>query len=431
VASTAGFPAFLCGDPELDAALSAALATRDPRYPGVFPRAVVCPNEEVRTAVLACTAPSGPDEIVAGTLSGAGALLIDEPEHAVRLLTPAVQIVVERASPAVFLSAPGAAVWALIDSGRWKEAEQWLVPLLTSPVSAEATLIRAGTYAQLAVIAYGRGRPEPVAELLERARSLDLAGVPVFRIRLRWAQGTEAAARGAHDEAYRLLREACGIGSEVRHDWQLLPLPVVVAAAVRSGAAGEAATIVRTFEDRCANRWLSERRRSRLAAARALLLDDVARAADELTAARPAHRWPYERAVLGVELADRLRRAHRPAPAREVLVDALDTFDGLRATGWAARVGAELRTPETRSDPFAGPSADPFAGLSAQQEQIVRLAGSGLSNREIGERLFLSPRTIGSHLYRVFPQLGVANRTQLSDLLATADRQPGPDTVER
>jgi DNA-binding NarL/FixJ family response regulator len=55
--------------------------------------------------------------------------------------------------------------------------------------------------------------------------------------------------------------------------------------------------------------------------------------------------------------------------------------------------------------------------LTPQQQQIVRLAARGLSNREIGERLFLSPRTVGSHLYRSYPKLGVSTRAQLRDLL--------------
>ena len=48
----------------------------------------------------------------------------------------------------------------------------------------------------------------------------------------------------------------------------------------------------------------------------------------------------------------------------------------------------------------------------------MRMAAEGLSNREIGQRLFLSHRTIGSHLYRAFPKLGVAARSQLRDVLA-------------
>ena len=49
--------------------------------------------------------------------------------------------------------------------------------------------------------------------------------------------------------------------------------------------------------------------------------------------------------------------------------------------------------------------------LTAQQRQIVRLASDGLTNREIGDRLFLSPRTVSSHLYRSYPKLGVAGAT--------------------
>lgn len=52
--------------------------------------------------------------------------------------------------------------------------------------------------------------------------------------------------------------------------------------------------------------------------------------------------------------------------------------------------------------------------LSPQEMQIARLVADGLSNREIGERLFLSHRTVGSHLYRIFPKLGVTSRAQLA-----------------
>ncbi len=54
--------------------------------------------------------------------------------------------------------------------------------------------------------------------------------------------------------------------------------------------------------------------------------------------------------------------------------------------------------------------------LSQQEQQVTRLVAEGLSNRQIGERLFLSPRTVGAHLYRIFPRLGVSSRTQLAAL---------------
>ena len=62
----------------------------------------------------------------------------------------------------------------------------------------------------------------------------------------------------------------------------------------------------------------------------------------------------------------------------------------------------------------------PWAELSAQELQIAQLAAQGMSNREIGQRLFLSHRTIGSHLYRIFPKLNITSRGQLASRLNTA-----------
>lgn len=55
--------------------------------------------------------------------------------------------------------------------------------------------------------------------------------------------------------------------------------------------------------------------------------------------------------------------------------------------------------------------------LTARELRIAELAGRGLSNREIGERLGLSPRTVGACLYRIFPRLGVTARAQLGEVL--------------
>ena len=61
--------------------------------------------------------------------------------------------------------------------------------------------------------------------------------------------------------------------------------------------------------------------------------------------------------------------------------------------------------------------------LTAQELQIAQLAADGLSNREIAERLFVSHRTVGSHLYHIFPKLGITARTQLRDALKAAAGQ--------
>ncbi|WP_229867332.1 response regulator transcription factor [Streptomyces gelaticus] len=56
--------------------------------------------------------------------------------------------------------------------------------------------------------------------------------------------------------------------------------------------------------------------------------------------------------------------------------------------------------------------------LTPQELQIAQLAAEGLSNKEIGRQLYLSPRTIGAHLYRIFPKLGITSRGQLRDKLS-------------
>ncbi len=61
------------------------------------------------------------------------------------------------------------------------------------------------------------------------------------------------------------------------------------------------------------------------------------------------------------------------------------------------------------------------ASLSPQERQVAQMAATGLSNREIANRLFLSHRTVGVHLYRVFPKLGITSRSELSGALASLE----------
>ena len=76
----------------------------------------------------------------------------------------------------------------------------------------------------------------------------------------------------------------------------------------------------------------------------------------------------------------------------------------------------------------ASAAPDALWKLTAQQRQIVHLAAKGHSNRDIADRLFLSPRTVSSHLYRSYPKLGVAGRNQLRDVIDRAEQQPDAET---
>jgi DNA-binding CsgD family transcriptional regulator len=89
-----------------------------------------------------------------------------------------------------------------------------------------------------------------------------------------------------------------------------------------------------------------------------------------------------------------------PRPRRRALVRPRDRRTG-RHRGQAARHDARS-------------AIDELAALTAQERQVVLLAATGASNREIAAQLFLSPRTVGYHLYNAFPKLGVTSRTELS-----------------
>jgi DNA-binding NarL/FixJ family response regulator len=82
----------------------------------------------------------------------------------------------------------------------------------------------------------------------------------------------------------------------------------------------------------------------------------------------------------------------------------------LGAHSWAQCADHELRATGERG---WRPASSPREQLS-QETQIAELAAQGLSNREIGQRLFLSHRTVSSHLYRIFPKLGITSRNQLA-----------------
>jgi DNA-binding CsgD family transcriptional regulator len=122
---------------------------------------------------------------------------------------------------------------------------------------------------------------------------------------------------------------------------------------------------------------------------------------------------PFDRARLELAYAEWLRRHDRTEPARRVLHRAHATFAALGTeplAGRTARALAALGDDERRAD-------GPWRKLSPQEAQIARLVAEGLSNREIGQQLFLSHRTVGSHLYRIFPKLDITSRVELARLV--------------
>ncbi|MFI9560219.1 ATP-binding protein [Nonomuraea endophytica] len=187
-------------------------------------------------------------------------------------------------------------------------------------------------------------------------------------------------------------------------------------AAVRSGNAAAAREIIEEMEA-IARTTPSPALHSGLGLARALLAEEP-QVHFERALAADAIRWPFARAQEQLAFGTWLRRRRRTAEARPLLRAARDTFDALGVTPWGDRARRELRAAGERSERRL---SSPRDLLTAQELQIVQLAAEGLTNREIGERLYLSHRTIGAHLYRIFPKLGITSRAELNALMRSSD----------
>lgn len=126
-----------------------------------------------------------------------------------------------------------------------------------------------------------------------------------------------------------------------------------------------------------------------------------------------ANRWVFEAARIRLAFGERLRRTAAKADAREPLTTALDTFAQLGAVPWTIRARKELRA----TGHATGPTSGVRTVLTPQELEIAQMAATGMTNRQIGERLYLSHRTVGAHLYQVFPKLGITSRAALRDAL--------------
>ncbi|WP_101789034.1 helix-turn-helix transcriptional regulator [Nonomuraea indica] len=124
------------------------------------------------------------------------------------------------------------------------------------------------------------------------------------------------------------------------------------------------------------------------------------------------HVQAFDQARTRLVYGEWLRRQQRRSEARIHLEAAREAFDRLGAAPWSARAAGELRAAGVSVPGHR--AGDLLSALTPQELQVVRLAVTGASNREIAAQLFLSPRTVASHLYKAFPKLGVTSRAELS-----------------
>jgi ATP/maltotriose-dependent transcriptional regulator MalT len=274
----------------------------------------------------------------------------------------------------------------------------------------------------LALVAAIRGDDDEAKERAGAAIELSNAhGLPLGAARPIWALAMLDLGRGRWAEALARLEGlaklslgmATGLARQTGADR--------VEAAVRAGDLESARRGLSLF-DEWATSSGAEWARPRLESCRALLAyGDEASEHFELALGLGGSARPFDLARIHLLYGEHLRRERRRIDSRTQLRAALEAFEQLGAEPWAERARTELRASgETarKRDPST------LSQLTPQELQIARFVAEGLSNKEIAAQLFLSPRTVESHLRKVFSKLSITSRTQLARFTLEDELEP-------
>jgi DNA-binding CsgD family transcriptional regulator len=279
--------------------------------------------------------------------------------------------------------------------------------------SGEAEWLAAG-FAARAMVAALRG---DVAEAADAANPAERIAVPnrmsiVVAITL-LARATAAAAEGDFSVAWDYLSRLHRATDPGYHPFQALwSLSHLAYAAVQCDRVDRTRELIGHLTPRLPPEPMVSTLRMNVIYADALLAaDDLIEQRIRDALDRDVGAWPFERSRMQLMLGSRLRRRKQIQEARDLLRAAREGFDSLGAEPWAERAREELRAAGV---PSRTPAPALWSSLSAQELQVARMAAEGLSNRQIAERLYMSHRTVASHLYRIFPKLGITNRAQLA-----------------
>ena len=313
-------------------------------------------------------------------------------------------------------------------AGRWDQAQQLAEEGLELANASNYRLVAWLFQHRKAFLAAARGDLDTARALADEIiqwaapRGAGLAEAHARHLRV-----LAAMAQGDFENAYQHAAAISPPGVLASHAplalWAAMDL---IEAAVRTGRRAEAAAHMTAIRD-AGIAALSPRLTLLATASEAIAApDDIAPGLFAKALAVPgADRFPFDLGRVRLCYGERLRRARATTEARAQLTAALEIFEGLGAKPWAVRATGELRA-TGRAFQRDGDA------LTPQELEIAELAAAGLSNKQIGQRLFLSHRTVGAHLYQIFPKLGVTSRAALRDALTSlplqqrsADRDDG------
>ncbi|MEU7888638.1 AAA family ATPase [Microbispora bryophytorum] len=259
-----------------------------------------------------------------------------------------------------------------------------------------------------------RGREAATRQVIETiTRDRALEGEGKVLTATQWASAVLYNGLGRYEEAYVAAERGCDHPQEL--GLASSSMVELVEAAARSGRPARAAETARRL-DEMARAGGTDWALGTSASARALVSDGPAADALYREAVERLGHTEVRTTLARTRLlyGEWLRRENRRADAREQLGIAYEMLSDMGAEAFAERARREL---QATGETVRKRTVEMHTALTAQEAQIARLAGDGLTNPEIGAQLFISPHTVEWHLRKVFAKLGIASRRQISTAL--------------
>ena len=307
------------------------------------------------------------------------------------------------------INALGKQAPAEILTGRWALAAATLEEAsgLAQLVGRQSPLALATAWQAYLSAVRGTGEFETLITQVEDHVGIRTLGVqrPLFDSVVSWAQATLDAIDDRRASAFQRLTSIDHPAIRTMAAFDLIDV------GLRSGLSNEAMQAIDWAESLASaggTDWAS----TLAAYGRALMSEEDAELhlRQALEPSGPNQR-PFDIARIRLALGTRLRRNRRRMEARPHLEEALATFESMGARPWAEQASRELRA-SGKTARARDPST--MFDLTPQELQVARFVSQGLTNREVAERLFLSPRTVDYHLRKIFVKLGISSRSRLS-----------------
>ena len=305
--------------------------------------------------------------------------------------------------------------WAVLRCGRWSLALLAAEEGARLAAETRQPVWRASALSAQAMVHGLRGDSASALRLADEAAASG-QGIALATVQL--VRCAAAAGTGNHDEAFEHLWRVYQPDDPAYHLLQgCWAIGDLAETAGDEGRRQRARAQLAALEPLTVDSH-SEGFRVAMAYARAVLAEpEAAERCFQDALAADLSAWPFDHGRLLLAYGAWLRRERRVTESREPLRLARDELDRLGAAPWADRARHELRaagelSPERRTDASET--------LSAHELRIARLVAQGLSNKQIGQRLYLSHRTIRSQLHTMFPKLGITSRAQMAHVLGDA-----------